>query len=237
MSLRCLSAQRVVGLRWVTTGIQVPLVVPLRFPPPPPPTLPPASQKPVNIPSAIHSSLIHTACKFMSIDFCEICQCSVPQGNWDAHVIGRSHCRKVGWRYEDALQSVHQDRNGVSVSTKDSDCTLDFGVIDPGIVSQAVKTIKIMTGTEEFMLLDPKWTSSSLSIGTESECVIPPQYRPPPDWLSLSTASRVKSKAILTLREIATFGSMYACAPSISVDMKTCWRSNLSVYPTMKSSS
>ncbi|KAI0293934.1 P-loop containing nucleoside triphosphate hydrolase protein [Russula brevipes] len=37
------------------------------------------------------------------------------------------------------------------------------------MVSQAVKTIKIMTQTEEFMLLDPKWTSSSLSVGTESD--------------------------------------------------------------------
>jgi hypothetical protein len=101
--------------------------------------------------------------------FCDACQCDVPGGGWDTHVVGRKHCRKAGLRAEAALQSAQRDRNGVSIPTQDTE--LDFGVIDPGAVSKVSKsfTLKVTSETAEFQVLNPQWTSNSLR---ETACVM-----------------------------------------------------------------
>ena len=111
------------------------------------------------------------------IQYCDICQCDVPAGGWDSHVVGRAHCRKAGLRTEDALQSARRDRNGVSVTQQDTE--LDFGVVGPSEVSKVVKSfvLKVTTETAEFMVLDPQWTSSCLR---ETACVIPVLRRTSP---------------------------------------------------------
>src|SRR5712671_2706761 len=94
-------------------------------------------------------------------DFCNICQCRVQSGGWDSHVTGRAHCRKAALRAQSILQSAQRDRNGVAVSAQDT--SLDFGVVDPGRVSQVVKTftLKVTVENSEFMVLEPQWTSRS----------------------------------------------------------------------------
>src|SRR5712691_3335274 len=104
-------------------------------------------------------------------EFCDVCQCSMPAGARDSHIRGRAHCRKAGLRTEAVLLSAHQDRRGVSVSSQETG--LDFGVVEPGRVSQVSKsfTLKATTGTGDFMVLEPRWTSSSLSVHTATACV------------------------------------------------------------------
>ncbi|KAI0293936.1 P-loop containing nucleoside triphosphate hydrolase protein [Russula brevipes] len=106
-------------------------------------------------------------------DFCDICQCRVPGAGWDSHVAGKGHCRKAGLRAQAVLESAQRDRNGVTVSTQD--CALDFGVVNPRTVSQVVKTLTLTAAAEsaELLVLDPQWTSRSLSVGAVTACVIP----------------------------------------------------------------
>jgi hypothetical protein len=105
------------------------------------------------------------------MEFCDICQCDVPGGGWDLHVRGKAHCRNASMRASTVLQSAHRDKNGISVSSQDSG--LDFGVVEPGRVSQTSKsfTLKVTIDSAEFMVLDPQWTSSSSSVGAGTACV------------------------------------------------------------------
>jgi len=106
-------------------------------------------------------------------DFCDVCQCKVPGGarGRDVHNRGKAHCRKAGLRTEAVLLSTHRDRNGVSISSQETG--LDFGVVEPGRVSRAFKSfvLKATTETADFMVLEPRWTSSSLSIRANTSCV------------------------------------------------------------------
>ena len=154
-------------------------------------------------------------------DFCDVCQCDIPGGGWDDHVVGRAHCRKAGLRTQAALQSARRDRNGVSVPTQDDE--LDFGVIDPSAAPKASKsfTLKVTSETAEFMVLDPQWTSSALR---ETACVILAWCHTPPNKLTLPAASHVVSKVTLISREITSFASSWACESPELVDTKRRWR-------------
>jgi len=154
-------------------------------------------------------------------EFCDVCQCDVPVGGWDTHVVGKAHCRMAGLRTEAALQSAQRDRNGVSVPTQDDE--LDFGVVNPSAASKVVKsfTLKVTSETAEFMVLDPQWTSSALRA---TACVILAWYHTPPNELTLPAASHVASKVTLISREVTPFASLWACGSPELVDTKTRWR-------------
>lgn len=115
----------------------------------------------------------HTRSSMSAPEFCDVCQCSVPVGGWDSHIRGKAHCRKAGLRTEAVLLSANRDRNGVSVSSQETG--LDFGVVEPGRVSRVSRSfiLKATTATADFMVLQPRWTSSSLSVHTESAYVNP----------------------------------------------------------------
>lgn len=148
-----------------------------------------------------------------AIDFCDVCQCKVPGGarGRDVHNRGKAHCRKAGLRTEAVLLSAHRDRNGVSVSSQETG--LDFGVVEPGRVSRAFKSfvLKVTTETADFMVLEPRWTSSSLSIRANTSCV---KFLTCSNRLLTSSATpaafRVDSRAIPTSGEVATFGLLSA---------------------------
>ena len=153
------------------------------------------------------NSLLNTCSSMSAPESCDICQCGVPKGGWDSHIRGRAHCRRAALRREAVLQSAHRDRDGVAVSSQDAG--LDFGVVDPGRVAQVSKsfTLKVTTETAEFMVLEPQWTSSSLSVGAATACVIPCLLQPPPDELFHPAAFRADSRVIPTLGKVATFES------------------------------
>ena len=100
---------------------------------------------------------------------CDVCQCRVPVGGWDSHIRGRVHCRRAGLRTESVLLSAHRDRNGISVSSQETG--LDFGVVEPGRLLSKSFVLKATTETADFMVLEPRWTSSSGSVRTENTCV------------------------------------------------------------------
>lgn len=135
-------------------------------------------------------------------EFCDVCQCDVPSGGWDTHVIGRAHCRNAGLRTEAALLSARRDRNGVSVPTEDTE--LDFGVVDPSAASKVLKSFTLKVTTKaEFMVLDPQWTSSTLR---ETACVIF-AWCHTSSYVNSPAASLVQSKVTLILREVTPFAS------------------------------
>ena len=137
--------------------------------------------------------------------FCEVCQCDVPGGGWDIHVVGRTHCYNSGLRAEAALQSAQRDRNGVSVPTQEDE--LDFGIIEPNAASKALKSfsLKVKSETAEFMVLVPSWTSSDLR---ETACVIRAWCHTLPNKLTLPAAFHVVSKVTLISREATRFASL-----------------------------
>ena len=141
----------------------------------------------------------------LSSQFCDICECDVPGGGWDIHVVGRSHCHYSGLRAAAALQSAQRDRNGISVPTQDDE--LDFGIIEPNAASKALKSfsLKVKSETAEFMVLDPQWTSGDLR---ETACVILAWCYTSPNKLTLHAASHVVSKVTLISREVTRFASL-----------------------------
>jgi len=173
-------------------------------------------------------------------NFCDVCQCRVPGGGRerDAHIRGKAHCRKAGLRTEAVLLSAHRDRNGVSVSSQETG--LDFGVVEPGRVSRAFKSfvLKATTETADFMVLEPRWTSSSLSVRADTLCVkfLTCSSRLLTDYLCHPAAFRVDSKVIPTSGEAATFGLLCACASPKLVHIEIRWRLDSLVYRTISSS-